>query len=143
MMNVLFHVNYHGDCLMNILIIYLFVAILLPYVMKIVVDHFLRKEGAYDNHHPRMRQAQLRGIGARALAAHQNGFESLVVFATAVLTVMVTHHVGQMTQVLASIYIVSRIIYNMMYLKDFAALRSIVWLVGFLCCLIMLLFCMM
>lgn len=128
---------------MNTLIICLFIAVILPYIMKIVMDHFIRKEGRYDNHHPRMRQAQLVGCGARALAAHQNGFESLSVFAPAVLTAMATNHISMTVQSLAVIYIISRIIYNIMYLKDLASLRSLIWLIGFLCCLAILLSCML
>ncbi|EHL30630.1 MAPEG family protein [Legionella drancourtii] len=127
---------------MNTLIICLFVAVLLPYLLKMVVGYFMQKESVYDNHHPRTQQARLVGIGARAVAAHQNGFESLLVFATAALTALATNHVGVMVQVLAVVYIVSRIIYNVFYLQDLASLRSLTWFVGFLCCLAILLSCM-
>jgi uncharacterized MAPEG superfamily protein len=127
---------------MNTLIICLFIAIILPYLVKGLVINLIKKEGHYDNNHPRVQQASLVGIGARAVAAHQNGFESLLVFATAALTAMATSHVGNMIQLLAVIYIISRIIYNVLYIKNLASLRSLVWFVGLLCCLIILLLCM-
>jgi len=39
----------------------------------------------YNNSHPREQQSKLTGFGARALTAHQNAFESLIIFAPAVL----------------------------------------------------------
>jgi uncharacterized MAPEG superfamily protein len=141
MMNYFF-INYPDIYVMNTLIICLFVAVLLPYLLKMVVGYFMQKESVYDNHHPRTQQARLVGMGARAVAAHQNGFESLLVFATAALTALATNHVGVMVQVLAIVYIVSRIIYNIFYLQDLASLRSLTWFVGFICCLAILLSCM-
>lgn len=128
---------------MNTLIICLFIAILLPYLLKLIVAHYMAKEGTYDNHYPREQQARLQGIGARAVAAHQNGFESLLVFSTASLTALATGHVGTNIQLLAVIYIISRVVYNILYLKNLASLRSLIWLVGVVCCLAILLSCMM
>lgn len=128
---------------MNTLIICLFIAVLLPYAIRGVVADAMKKAGGYDNHNPRMQQARLNGIGARAVAAHQNGFESLLVFSTAAITAIATNHVGITVQVLAIVYIVSRVIYNLLYLKDLASLRSLTWFIGFLCCLAILIACMM
>ncbi|STY30211.1 transmembrane protein [Legionella wadsworthii] len=127
---------------MNILIGCLIVAILIPYVLKMVVAHFMQKEGKYDNHYPRVQQARLQGMGARAVAAHQNSFESLLLFATAVLTAMATKHTGATIQLLAIIFILTRIIYSYFYLADKSTLRSATWFVGFICCLAILVFCM-
>ncbi|VEB39280.1 MAPEG family protein [Legionella cherrii] len=127
---------------MTTLILCLFIAILLPYLLKMVVAYFMQKEGRYDNHYPRAQQARLQGMGARAVAAHQNSFESLLVFATAALTAMATKHIGISIQVLAIVYIISRIIYCFFYLMDKASLRSAVWFVGFVSCLIILGLCM-
>lgn len=120
---------------MNMLIICLMIAILLPYIVKGVLIKLIKKEAIYDNNHPRIQQSQLSGMAARTVAAHQNGFESLVVFATAALTAIATHHTGALVQFLAIIYIISRIIYNVLYIKNLASQRSLVWLVGLICCL--------
>ncbi|WP_115708153.1 MAPEG family protein [Legionella sainthelensi] len=127
---------------MTTLIVCLFLATLLPYLLKLVVASFMQKEGKYDNHYPRLQQARLQGMGARAVAAHQNSFESLLVFAVAALTAIATNHVGTVVQVLAVIYIVSRIIYSYLYIMDMASLRSASWFVGFFCCLTVLVLCM-
>ncbi|QMT61123.1 MAPEG family protein [Legionella sp. PC997] len=127
---------------MTTLILCLFIAILLPYLLKIVVANFMQKEGKYDNHYPRAQQARLQGMGARAVAAHQNSFESLLVFATAALTAMATNHIGTTIQILAIIYIISRFIYCYFYLMDMASLRSTIWFIGFVSCLIILGLCL-
>ncbi|MBI2785950.1 MAG: MAPEG family protein [Legionella longbeachae] len=128
---------------MNTIIVCLFITILLPYVLKGIVANFMAKEGKYDNNYPRVQQARLQGIGARAVGAHQNGFESLLVFATAALTALATNHVTPTIQILAIIYVISRIVYNFFYLMDMASLRSTTWFIGFICCLTILWLCMM
>lgn len=127
---------------MTTLIICLLITILLPYVIKGLVMRYIMQEQVYDNNHPRLQQAKLEGIGARAVAAHQNGFESLIVFATAVLASIATNHTGASIQLLAVIYIISRVIYNVLYIKNLASLRSLVWFIGFLCCLAILIACL-
>lgn len=121
---------------MTTLIICLLIAIILPYLVKLPVASAMSKaKGGYDNNHPREQQNGLQGFGARAVGAHQNCFESLSIFSTAVLTAMITNHVSLMIQSLAVIYIVSRIVYIFLYLMDLAALRSLVWFVGLICCI--------
>ena len=115
---------------MTILIICLFIAVLLPYLAKVPMIYAIRRIGAYDNHHPRAQQAQLKGFGARAVAAHQNSFESLILFSTAVLTALVTQHATSGVKILAVIYIISRLLYNIFYVIDWAALRSSVWFIS-------------
>ncbi len=127
---------------MNTLIICLFIAVLLPYLVRCVVAYFMQKEGEYDNHQPRTQQIRLTGVGSRAVAAHLNGFESLLVFTVAALTAIATNHVGITVQILAIVYVISRVIYNIFYLIDLASLRSLIWMVGFLCCLAILLSCL-
>ena len=113
------------------LIVCLLIAVLLPYLLKLVVASFMQKEGKYDNHYPRLQQARLQGMGARAVGAHQNSFESLLVFATAALAALATNHVSTTTQILAIIYIVSRVIYSFFYLMDMASLQISNWLLVF------------
>ena len=70
---------------LTILIYCLIAAALLPYAAKIPVAFAMANIGGYDNQHPRSQQAKLEGFGARAFAAHQNAFESLLIFAIACL----------------------------------------------------------
>jgi uncharacterized MAPEG superfamily protein len=98
----------------------------------------MQKAGGYDNNYPREQAARLTGFGARAWGAHQNSFESLIVFGIAVLSAMVTHHIGYLVQVLAIVHIVARLVYYAMYLANLASLRTLVWSVGYFASMIIL-----
>ncbi|WP_371186136.1 MAPEG family protein [Thalassotalea maritima] len=111
----------------------LIIAALLPYFAKVPVAMAMNKSGGYDNNHPREQQANLTGFGARALAAHQNAFESLIVFATAILLAIATNTTNETVQLLAMIHIVARVAYNALYLLNIGTLRSIVWAVAIVC----------
>ncbi|OUL56192.1 MAPEG family protein [Pseudoalteromonas ulvae] len=118
---------------MTTLIICAFIAALLPYLAKAPVAYAMQKEGGYDNQHPRAQQARLTGFGARALAAHQNSFESLLVFALAIAVVLATNTVGQTVQILAIVYLVARVLFCIFYYLNIDKLRSFVWLISLLC----------
>ena len=118
---------------MTILIIGLFIALLLPYIAKAPLAVAMSKQGKYDNNHPREQQAALTGFGARALAAHQNAFESLIIFAPAVLLALITQNTGEFIQQLVVIHIIARLLYNILYLYNIGLLRSLSWAVGIFC----------
>ncbi|MBQ4834476.1 MAPEG family protein [Pseudoalteromonas sp. MMG010] len=115
---------------MTTLVICALMAVLMPYFAKVPVAIAMSKLGGYDNKHPRAQQAKLTGMGARALAAHQNCFESLAVFAIALGVVFGTHSVGALTETLAVTHIVSRILYCTFYYMNLDILRSLVWFIG-------------
>lgn len=50
------------------------------YLSKGPVAMAMNKLGGYDNRNPRAQQAELTGWGARATAAHANGFEAFAPF---------------------------------------------------------------
>ena len=115
---------------MTTLIICLFIALFLPFLAKIPVAIAMAKLGGYDNNHPRSQQANLTGFGARALAAHQNAFESVIIFAPAILLAIATNHTGQVIQQLAMVHIFARVAYNALYLMNIGIVRSLVWFVS-------------
>ncbi|MDH4581800.1 MAPEG family protein [Pseudomonas sp. BN415] len=118
----------------------LFFSALLIYLAKIPVAKAMREEGrGYDNRHPRAQQARLTGFGARAVAAHQNSIEIFPLFAAGVLMSHVTQTHGYFVDLLAIIFIVSRVLYLFLYWNDKATLRSLVWFVGLVCCLLLML----
>jgi len=85
---------------------------------------------AYDNHNPRQWLAQQTGSRARAIAAEQNSHESFPFFAAAVLLAHLSVGPQTLVNALAVVYIVARVMYLMAYLLDWAAVRSLVWLIG-------------
>jgi uncharacterized MAPEG superfamily protein len=118
---------------MTLLITCLFTALILPFLAKLPVAIAMNKQGGYDNNHPRDQQAKLTGFGARALAAHQNAFESVIIFAPAVLLAIITNHTGELIQQLAVTHVIARVLYNILYLYNIGTLRSIAWGVGIVC----------
>ena len=115
---------------MATLVVCALLAVLMPYFAKIPVAVAMAKLGRYDNKHPRSQQAKLIGFGARALAAHQNCFESLAVFAVAIAVVLGTNSVNAVTETLAVIHIVSRTLYCIFYWLNLDIIRSLVWFIG-------------
>ncbi len=117
---------------MNIPLLCLPIALLLVYAPKGPFAAALAKQPeGYDNRNPRDQQAKLTGEGRRAAAAHANGFESFPAFAAGVLASEVTHAKPNIAAILALVYIAARTIYPILYIKDIATARSLVWTVGF------------
>ncbi|MES2840524.1 MAG: MAPEG family protein [Pseudomonadota bacterium] len=91
-----------------------------------------RRQGGFDNHHPRQWLAKQTDWRARANAAQANSFEALPFFMGAVI---IAHQLGASQlrlDVLAFLYIVLRLLYIMMYVADLATVRSLVWGLAFL-----------
>jgi len=116
-----------------------FISALLIYIARIPVAKAMKEQGGYDNNQPRAQQAKLTGLGARALAAHQNSIEAFVLFAVGVLMAHTTQTQGWLIDLLAIVFVVARVLYLWLYLADKASLRSLAWLVGFGCSLLLML----
>lgn len=115
---------------MTTLLTCLLIAMLLPYLAKGPVAIAMAKLGGYDNSHPREQQSKLTGYGARAVAGHQNAFESLLIFGIAALTVMATNNVNMVVEVAAIVHVAARVAYQILYLKDKGTLRSVSWFIA-------------
>jgi uncharacterized MAPEG superfamily protein len=125
------------------LIMCLFIACLLPVLSKIPLAIAMKNQPeGYDNNHPRAQQAALTGFGARAAGGHQNSFESLIIYSAAVLTALATQHTTETIQWLAIAYLIIRCVYHVLYLANWATLRSIVWGISFLISMSILWLCL-
>jgi len=118
---------------MTALIVCLFIALLLPLLAKGPVAYAMAKQGGYNNNHPREQQSKLTGFGARALAAHQNAFESLIIFAPALLLAIASFNNNKVIVQLAVVHIIARIVYNILYLANVSSLRSLAWALATFC----------
>lgn len=119
----------------------IFISALLIFVAKAPVAKAMAEEGdgRYDNRHPRAQQARLTGFGARALAAHLNSFEAFPLFAVGVLMAHVTQTYGLLVDILAVSFVVCRVLYLLFYWYNLHWQRSLVWMLGLLCCLLLML----
>ncbi len=106
------------------------IALILPYLCASAAK-FGSGFNLRHNHDPRTFLAGLDGMPRRANAAQLNSFEILPAFIAAVLIADIVGNAEQVTQdVLAVLFITSRLLYIICYLADWAALRSLVWFVG-------------
>lgn len=121
---------------MPIALYVLFVMALFPILVHWIGGYLRYKQfGYYDNRHPRQQQSQLTGVGARAMGAQANSWETLQIY-TAVLFIAYAAGVDLARLDLVSIlFLVLRVIYVALYLMDLAALRSIVYSLGLFCCI--------
>ncbi|MHA6197727.1 MAPEG family protein [Pseudomonas wadenswilerensis] len=107
------------------------IALILPYVCTSIAKVASGRFNLRQNHDPRAFQETLEGMPRRAHAAQLNSFEILPAFIAAVMIADVVGNAEQVTQdVLAVLFITSRLLYIICYLADWAALRSLVWFVG-------------
>lgn len=90
-----------------------------------------RSEGGYDNHDPRSWLARQDDWRARANAAQANSFEALPFFFAAVIVAHQLQAVQLSLDLLAVAFVLLRVAYIYLYVKDRAALRSLVWTVAF------------
>jgi uncharacterized MAPEG superfamily protein len=115
---------------MRTALICVLIAGLLPYFWTAVAKVLGPR---YDNRHVREWQAKLTGPALRAHYAHLNAFEAFPFFAAAVLAAIAAHADMQRVAMLSIAFVVSRVVYGLVYLWDVAALRSLVWFAGLGC----------
>lgn len=96
-----------------------------------------RMDGGYDNNNPRTQQALLRGIGARAMAAHHNCLESLPFFGLGVLAALQRTVEIHLVVALCIVFLIVRIGFILSYLHDRSTLRSLTFMAGSGVCLIL------
>ncbi|KAB0632885.1 MAPEG family protein [Burkholderia latens] len=107
----------------------LFIVALLPFPMT-----FLAKaDKRYDNRTPREYLAKLEGWRARAQAAHQNAWEAFALFTAALVVAWHNGANAQHVDRLAIAFVAIRVVYALMYLLNWATLRSLVWFGGMAC----------
>jgi uncharacterized MAPEG superfamily protein len=88
---------------------------------------------AYDNAAPRDWAARQDAWRARAIAAHQNHFESFAPFAAGVVVAILAGADPMLIDALAGSFVALRVLYTLAYVKGAATLRSLLWSLGFFC----------
>jgi uncharacterized MAPEG superfamily protein len=103
------------------------VQILLPGMMRTSETGVDYNASARDAKSP----APIGKVTGRLLRAQHNLFETLPLFAAAILIAHVAGRNGDLTYWGAVLYLTSRVVYVPMYAAGIPVLRSIVWSVGF------------
>ena len=114
------------------------IAALLPYLWV-----FFAKAGApkYNNRLPRAwldKQTDNYKV-QRANAAHLNAFEAFAPFAAGVVLAQLAGVDHGRIALLAVVFIAARVLHGIFYLADVQLLRSLIWMVGFVCVVALLL----
>jgi uncharacterized MAPEG superfamily protein len=94
-----------------------------------------RRAGQVGRRHRQSRPASelgesLSGWRQRADWAHRNHFEAFPAFAAAVFVAELTHAPQTRIDLLAGIFVLSRVAYTALYVADQATLRSVIWSLG-------------
>jgi uncharacterized MAPEG superfamily protein len=87
-----------------------------------------RREGGFDNHHPREWLGKLSGWQARANAAQNNTFEALPFFFAAVIIAHQLQAAQVRLDILCFVWVMLRIFYIICYVGDMASARTGVWI---------------
>ncbi len=102
---------------------------LLPYLWVTIAKQSGER---YNNRAPREWQAsQTNPRSHRAHAAHLNGFESFPAFVAGVLMAQLAGVDPATVNLLAIVFTAARVLHGVFYIANQAALRSLVWLIGF------------
>ena len=104
------------------------IAVLLP-----IACAMLAKRGSFkrsDNHNPRAWLANQTSWRARANAAQANSYEVLPFFIGAVIIAHQLHAPQTRLDILAFLFIFTRLVYILLYLADMATARSLAWVVA-------------
>lgn len=115
---------------MTIVVICMAIVVFMPMLAKVPLALMMNKSGGYDNRLPREQQKALKGLGARAKAAHENCFEATTFFAPTVLLVLALNAVNDTTAYLCIAFVVCRLVYLACYWADWHLARSVFWGIG-------------
>jgi len=89
-----------------------------------------RFAAGYDKSAPRAMLAKLQPYAQRATWAHENAFESMIIYAPAALMAYVTGQESTVALGAAVAYLVARALYPVFYILDVPLLRSLMFAIA-------------
>jgi uncharacterized MAPEG superfamily protein len=112
------------------LLVCIAIAALLIYVPPFLVVGVGRLQAGYDTRAPRAMFDKLPPYAQRATWAHQNAFESFMLFAAAALMAYVTGQDSTLATGAAIAYVIARFLYPIFYILNWPVLRSLMFAIG-------------
>lgn len=120
---------------MKTAIVVLLCLCVMPYVFAVISHYYRQKQlGKIDNQNPREQYIQLQGPGARAVAAQQNSWEALAVYAAALLAVVASGLDVMYLAEAATIVLIGRLLYGVFYVSNLDKLRSLAFILAIAPC---------
>ena len=115
----------------------LFAVAVIPYLLAGFGASQRKKQlGTVDNNNWRADQLpKLTGMGSRCYAAQANAWEALGLFTAAVVVAHLAGADERLSSIAALVFLVARVLHAVLYLADLATLRSIVFVIGWGCCI--------
>ena len=113
----------------GVLLLCIAIAAFLIYVPFLAVGYGRFKVG-YDRSAPRAMLDKLPPYAQRAAWAHENSFESFIVFAPAALMAYLTGQDSGLALGAAIAYLIARLFYPVFYILDMPSLRSMMFGIG-------------
>ncbi len=109
-----------------------YMCIVIALILTIILAGIAKKgsEVPINNNDPRSHVRHLKERAKYAYGAEQNSYESFPPFAIAVLVAHITGATQLTIDLLAGLYIVSRLMYITFYLQGKGTLRSVTFMVG-------------
>lgn len=109
----------------------LLIVVFIPYVLAGVSGYHKTKQlGSVDIGMPRLQNSKLEGAGHRAIAAQENTWEAVSLFAVAVFMAHLAGADAAASANAAMLFTAARIAYPIIYLADINPLRTIVFTIG-------------
>lgn len=115
------------------LLLYSIAAAAFSVYVPFLVVAYGRLQVGYDTRSPRALFDKLPPYAQRATWAHQNSFESFMLFAAAALMAYVTQQDSLLAAGAAIAYLVARLLFSLFYILNIPVARSLMFGIGTLC----------
>lgn len=115
------------------LLLYSIAAAAFSVYVPFLVVAYGRLQVGYDTRSPRTLFDKLPPYAQRATWAHQNSFESFMLFAAAALMAYVTQQDSLLAAGAAIAYLVARLLFSLFYILNIPVARSLMFGIGTLC----------
>jgi len=103
--------------------------------LPFLVVGYARVQVGLDMSAPRALFDKLPAYGQRATWAHQNAFETFIIFVAAALMAYVTDQNSAWAGGAAITFVIARLLYSVFYITDIPLARSLMFGIGSFCCL--------
>jgi uncharacterized MAPEG superfamily protein len=114
----------------NTVLLYSIIAAAALIYLPFLVVGYARVSLSYDFSSPRAMFDRLPAYGQRATWAHQNSFETFMVFTAAALMAYVTAVESPLASYAAIAFIVARLFYSIFYILNIPIMRSLMFATG-------------
>ncbi|NET56902.1 MAG: hypothetical protein F6K47_12280 [Symploca sp. SIO2E6] len=112
------------------IILYAIVAAAILVYLPFTVVAYARFQVGNDNSAPRAMFAQLPPYAQRATWAHQNSFETFIIFSAAALMAYVTGQSSSLATGAAIAFVIARAFYSLFYIANIPLARSLMFGIG-------------